>query len=226
MDMPDVSGLSTIHLPQMVDRQIILSQPSQYECKRIFDCCLATILIVIFAIPLGLVALAIRIDSRGPVFFRQPRTGFNNEIFWIWKFRTMHHATADIDGNSLTIRNDPRLTRCGAWLRARSIDELPQLFNVITGEMSLVGPRPHPINAKAGGRFYPDVVPHYWLRHCVRPGITGWAQVNGWRGETITAHQIEQRVTYDMDYIAKQSFRFDLLIILRTVCGVWRHDSF
>jgi len=138
----------------------------------------------------------------------------------------MHHKAADLGGNVLTVRNDTRLTRCGVWLRAFSLDELPQILNVITGEMSLVGPRPHPVKAKAAGRFYHDIVPYYGMRHCVRPGITGWAQVNGWRGETSVVEHIEQRVAHDMEYIAKQSLCFDLAIILRTISEVWRQNPF
>ena len=177
-----------------------------------------TILIITPALPfLMMIAVLIKVDSPGPVFFRQPRVGLNNKTFRIWKFRTMHNNAADVGGSRLTMRDDPRITPFGAWLRKWSIDELPQLLNVLTGDMSLVGPRPHPIFAKAGDRLYSDVVPNYAQRHVVKPGITGWAQVNGWRGETNTAHQIEQRVAHDMEYIKRQSLKFDLWIILLTV---------
>jgi lipopolysaccharide/colanic/teichoic acid biosynthesis glycosyltransferase len=190
---------------------------SHLVAKWLLDYTLASILVIILAIPLGIIAVAIKLDSPGPVFFRQPRVGFRNQSFMIWKFRTMWCDTADIEGSRLTVRNDPRITRFGALLRKRSLDEVPQLFNVLAGDMSLVGPRPHPIRAKAGDRLYPDVVPNYAARHAVKPGITGWAQINGWRGETIAPYQIEQRVAFDMAYISKRSIRFDLWIMILTI---------
>jgi lipopolysaccharide/colanic/teichoic acid biosynthesis glycosyltransferase len=185
--------------------------------KWLLDYTLTSMLLIILAIPLGIIAIAIKFDSPGPVFFRQRRVGFRNQSFMIWKFRTMRYETADIEGSQLTLRNDPRITRFGALLRKWSLDEVPQLFNVLAGDMSLVGPRPHPIRAKAGDRLYRDVVPNYAARHAVKPGITGWAQINGWRGETIVPYQIEQRVTFDMEYISKRSIRFDLWIMILTV---------
>jgi polysaccharide biosynthesis protein PslA len=160
---------------------------------------------------------AMKLDSPGPVFFRQSRVGFRNQSFMIWKFRTMRYETADIEGSQLTLRNDPRITRFGALLRKWSLDEVPQLFNVLAGDMSLVGPRPHGIRAKAGDRVHSDVVPNYAARHAVKPGITGWAQINGWRGETVVPYQIEQRVACDMEYISERSIRLDLWIMILTV---------
>lgn len=185
--------------------------------KILMDQSVTMLLLIALAVPMLIVAALIKIDSSGPVFFRQPRVGHRNQIFLIWKFRTMRHDAADFDGTRLTERNDPRLTRIGAWLRKHSIDEAPQLFNVLVGEMSLVGPRPHPINARAGDRLYRDIVPDYSRRHVVRPGITGWAQVNGWRGETVTADQIKHRVAHDMEYIVRQSLLLDMWIIVLTV---------
>lgn len=184
--------------------------------KRITDIILSLIILFVFAIPLFFVMLAIKISSRGPVFFRQPRIGLHDQVFSIWKFRTMYHNDADIHGANLTVRNDPRLTPIGVMLRKFSIDEMPQFLNILTGDMSLVGPRPHPLLANVEGCLYGDLVPNYSLRHRVKPGITGWAQVNGWRGETNTPHQIEMRVRYDLEYVARQSFWFDLQIILMT----------
>ena len=187
---------------------------------------LAVLLTVALAVPLACIALLIKFDSPGPVFFRQPRIGLNNRVFVMWKFRTMYVQCADVAGAQLTQRDDPRITRFGAWLRRTSLDELPQLFNVLAGEMSLVGPRPHALQAKAGDVLYADLVAGYHKRHVVLPGITGWAQINGWRGETTCAEQIEQRVRYDLEYIEKQSLWFDLRILMLTVVRVCRNTAF
>src|SRR6185312_11134110 len=144
-----------------------------------------SLLLLAFLLPLfGIVALAIKLDSPGPVFFRQKRYGFNNHPIMVYKFRTMYHHLRDERAERLATRDDPRVTRLGAFLRKTSIDELPQLLNVLKGEMSIIGPRPHPVAAKAANRPYEEVVAEYAARHRVKPGITGWAQVNGWRGET------------------------------------------
>ena len=202
----------------------VLSLPSVEEDyytptsqKIVLDWTLAALLLVILIVPCLFIAAAIKLDSSGDVFFRQPRVGFRNQRFIIWKFRTMQSTANDLGGTQLTARGDPRITRVGNWLRKWSIDEWPQLLNVLAGEMSLVGPRPHALHAKAGDRFYQDVVPNYTRRHSVKPGITGWAQVNGWRGETTKYHQIEQRVAYDLEYIENQSLKLDLWIMRLTV---------
>jgi len=153
------------------------------------------------------------------VLFRQKRYGFNNQLIEIFKFRTMYHDACDANAEQLTRRHDPRVTRLGAFLRRTSLDELPQFINVLRGEMSIVGPRPHALAAKAGGLLYQDAVRHYDARHRVKPGITGWAQVNGWRGETITTEQIARRVEHDLFYIENWSLLLDLKIIFRTVFG-------
>jgi polysaccharide biosynthesis protein PslA len=191
--------------------------PVQNIQKTVFDHIVAIVVLIVLVIPIACIAVIIRLDSRGPVFFRQPRLGLNNSVFRIWKFRTMYHDTSDLDGTCLTFRNDPRITRVGGFMRKFSIDELPQVFNVLAGEMSLVGPRPHALKANVNGILYRDVVGNYNLRHCAKPGITGWAQVNGWRGETVTPEQIKMRVEYDLEYISRQSLLFDLLIMARTV---------
>ena len=178
---------------------------------------LLSAILFIGALPfLLLIALAIRLDTPGPVLFRQPRLGFNNTMFDVFKFRTMHHHMADLTANRQTTRGDPRITRVGRILRKLSIDELPQLLNVLRGDMSLVGPRPHAPNTKAGDQLFHDAVADYALRHRVKPGITGWAQVNGWRGETRTLEQIEQRVAHDLYYIDNWSLRLDIKIIMLT----------
>jgi exopolysaccharide biosynthesis polyprenyl glycosylphosphotransferase len=184
--------------------------------KRAFDLVLGWVLLVMLAPVMGAIALLIRFDSPGPVLFRQRRLGFNNNVITVFKFRTMFHHASDPLANRLTERNDPRITRLGGILRRLSLDELPQIFNVLNGEMSLVGPRPHALNAKAANRYYADVVAEYARRHVVKPGITGWAQVSGWRGETRTEEQIRQRVAYDLAYIERWSIGFDFKILWLT----------
>jgi Undecaprenyl-phosphate glucose phosphotransferase len=184
--------------------------------KLAFDLIVGSLLIVIASPILALIALLIRLDSPGPIIFRQPRQGFNNRLFTCYKFRTMRSDMTDLLADKQTTRDDPRVTRIGKWLRMLSLDELPQLFNVIIGDMSLVGPRPHAPNTKAENRLYSDVVAKYALRHRVKPGITGWAQVNGWRGETKKVEQIENRVACDLDYIENWSLWFDVRILMLT----------
>ncbi len=184
--------------------------------KRLFDLLGSAVLILGLSPLLLLLALIVKLDSGGPVLFRQMRIGFNNLPFICLKFRTMHHHAADALADRQTTRDDPRVTTAGRWMRRLSLDELPQLVNVLRGEMSLVGPRPHAPNTRAGGQFFANAVHEYALRHRVKPGITGWAQVNGWRGETTTVEQIEQRVRHDLHYIQNWSLTLDLRILLMT----------
>jgi Undecaprenyl-phosphate glucose phosphotransferase len=181
--------------------------------KRLFDLAIAAFALIALTPLLIAVAVLIKLDSRGPVFFVQRRYGFNQQPFRIIKFRTMR--TLD-DGAVVpqAVRNDPRLTRIGGWLRRWNIDEIPQLFNVLTGDMSLVGPRPH---ALAHDREYERCISLYARRHNVKPGITGWAQINGFRGPTDTEDKMRKRVEYDLFYIDNWSLWLDLKIIARTV---------
>lgn len=180
-----------------------------------------TLLILLVLWPVLLViAIAIRLDSPGPIFFRQPREGFNNKPFRVYKFRSMYHNQAQFDGIRQASRDDPRVTRVGRILRRTSLDELPQLFNVMQGDMSLVGPRPHAPSTRAGGRLFSDVVASYAARHKVKPGITGWAQVCGWRGETDTEDKLIKRFEHDLHYIENWSIWFDFYILFRTVGSV------
>ncbi len=185
--------------------------------KWLFDRVLG-LLILVAALPvMALVALAIRLDSKGPVLFRQPRFGFNNELIEVFKFRSMYVDQTDAGAAKLVTKDDPRVTRVGRFIRKTSLDELPQLFNVaLKGNLSLVGPRPHAVQAKAENRLYDDVVDGYFARHRVKPGITGWAQVSGWRGETDTREKIERRVEHDLYYIENWSVLFDLYILAIT----------
>jgi exopolysaccharide biosynthesis polyprenyl glycosylphosphotransferase len=184
--------------------------------KTVEDFVLGGLLLLFLAPLFPIVALAIKWESPGPVFFRQKRHGFDNRFINVYKFRTMYHEASDPLAARLVTRGDPRVTRVGAFLRKSSIDELPQLFNVLRGEMSIVGPRPHPLLAKAADLPYEEVMAEYIARHRVKPGITGWAQVRGWRGETDTVEKLVQRVEHDLFYIENWSLSFDLLILLRT----------
>lgn len=184
----------------------------------------AAALIVLAPVMLG-VAFAVRFESKGPVIFRQKRYGFNNELIQVFKFRSMYMDMSDANAAKLVTKGDPRVTRVGRVIRRTSLDELPQLFNVLTGQLSLVGPRPHATQAKAADTLYEQVVDSYFARHKVRPGITGWAQINGWRGETDTREKIEQRVKHDLEYIDRWSLLFDLSIILKTPFALLKSEN-
>jgi putative colanic acid biosynthesis UDP-glucose lipid carrier transferase len=187
--------------------------------KRAEDLVLGTVLLVLMLPLMTAIAVAIRHETPGPALFRQTRRGLNNRPFAILKFRTM----AFVPGPELTVaqarRRDPRVTRVGRMLRRTSLDELPQLFNVLKGEMSLVGPRPH---ALAHDARYAALIAGYVERHRVPPGITGWAQVHGHRGETDTLAKMQRRVDHDLAYIANRSLRLDLRILVLTVRTIWR----
>ena len=184
--------------------------------KGLMDRVLAAFMLAAFSPVMALTALAIKWESKGPVLFKQNRYGFNNELIGVYKFRSMYTDKCDATASKLVTKDDPRVTRVGRFIRKTSIDELPQLFNVLKGELSLVGPRPHATQAKAADALYQEVVTGYFARHKVKPGITGWAQINGWRGETDTFEKIENRVKYDLEYIDRWSLLFDLYIILKT----------
>jgi Undecaprenyl-phosphate glucose phosphotransferase len=206
-----VSHIGDVPMLEIVDRPL---KHWSAVAKWIEDTILGTLLLILLAPAMALIALLIKLDSRGPVFFAQERFGFNNQVIRVLKFRTMYVDCGDPTGAQRTVRNDPRVTRIGRFLRAFSLDELPQLLNVVRGEMSLVGPRPHAITMRAGDRLYHDAIEDYLNRHRVKPGITGWAQVNGLRGEIDTLDKARQRVTYDLDYIEGWSLWLDLKILL------------
>jgi Undecaprenyl-phosphate glucose phosphotransferase len=193
--------------------------------KAIEDRALAAAGLLFLAPLFAVIALAIKLDSRGPVFFRQKRYGFNNHLIGVFKFRSMHHAMTDARAEKLVTKNDPRVTRIGGFLRKTSLDELPQLINVFLGEMSIVGPRPHALSAKAADRLYEEVVAEYAARHRVKPGITGWAQVMGWRGETDTIEKIQKRVEHDLYYIENWSLAFDVKILFLTVFALLKTEN-
>ena len=213
------STLSGVALLHIFDRPI--SGWSQF-LKAAEDRVGAALMLALVAPVMAMIALAIKLDSPGPVFFKQPRVGFNSRLFNVLKFRTMHHAMRDEHCANQTTRNDPRVTRVGRFLRRTSLDELPQLINILRGEMSIVGPRPHALSTKAEGHLFEEVVDKYAARHRVKPGLTGWAQVKGWRGETDTIEKIRRRVEHDLYYIENWSIMFDIVIIVRTVLLIFR----
>ena len=195
--------------------------------KKILDVTISLIAVTLLLVPLVVVAVAIKMDSPGPILFRQPRLGFNNRQFMVFKFRSMYTNASDILSVKQTSRGDPRVTRVGKWLRKLSIDEIPQLLNVLRGEMSLVGPRPHALQTRVEGALLNDVTAEYIMRFHVKPGITGWAQVNGARGELVTTDDLRKRVAYDLEYIQNWSAWFDLKIMALTlVREIVSHNAF
>ena len=181
--------------------------------KRVEDVVLASVFLVLLAPAMLLIALLVKFTSKGPVLFRQQRLGFNNNIIVVLKFRTMKHQSGPVRGVPQATRGDARVTRIGRVLRRLSLDELPQLINVIKGDMSLVGPRPH---ALAHNEQYAALIDDYLGRHRVQPGITGWAQINGLRGETDTLEKMQRRVECDLDYIDNWSVLLDIRIMFVT----------
>jgi polysaccharide biosynthesis protein PslA len=188
--------------------------------KRSFDIAVALLILIVHLPPLLLVAIAIKLDSPGPVLFRQRRIGLHGRPFELLKFRTMRHRPEAPGRLRQTSPHDPRVTRVGALLRRTSFDELPQLWNVLRGEMSLVGPRPHAPGTCVGDTPFERVTPRYRLRHRVRPGMTGLAQVRGWRGQTDTEEKLLRRLDCDLEYIATWSLWQDIAILARTVTTV------
>jgi len=215
-DYADVPLLRAIY-PPLLGWKIFL--------KRAEDIVIGGLITLLVAPALIGISILIKLTSRGPVFFKQKRFGYNGEVFEALKFRTMYTHVADPLGVQQTARGDPRITPCGRWLRRTSLDELPQLLNVLRGDMSLVGPRPHAIGTTANGVPLDEATPAYRLRQRVRPGLTGWAQVNGHRGPLHTCEQVEDRVTLDLEYIRNWSLAIDLKIIWLTIGLVIRDAS-
>jgi Undecaprenyl-phosphate glucose phosphotransferase len=187
-----------------------------WALKEIEDRLVAAILVILLSPVMLAVAIAVKTTSKGPVLFRQKRHGFNNRLIEVYKFRSMYTDMSDATAAKLVTRDDPRVTPVGRFIRKTSLDELPQLFNVLKGDLSLVGPRPHATQAKAGARVYQDVVDGYCARHRMKPGITGLAQISGWRGETDTEEKIQRRVEHDIQYIDNWSVWLDLYILAMT----------
>src|SRR5882757_7576687 len=194
--------------------------------KWLFDKVIGGLLLLAALPVMAIIAIAIKLDSRGPVFFKQKRFGFNNDLIEVYKFRSMYVDTADAGANKLVTKGDPRVTRIGRFIRKTSLDELPQLLNVVLkGNLSLVGPRPHAVHAKAENRLYDETVDGYFARHRVKPGITGWAQINGWRGETDSHEKIQRRVEHDLYYIENWSVLLDLFILAKTPLALAKTEN-
>ena len=206
----------------------VIDRPLQHWnalTKWFEDKLLGIILLIATAPFMAIVALIIKLDSRGPIFFIQDRFGFNNQVIRVVKFRTMHADQGDLSGANRTVRNDPRLTRVGRMLRTFSLDELPQLVNVVAGQMSLVGPRPHALTMRAGSQLYHEAVHEYLHRHRVKPGITGWSQVNGLRGEIDTIEKARARVRFDLQYIDDWSIWLDLKILVMSFRVIFSREN-
>jgi exopolysaccharide biosynthesis polyprenyl glycosylphosphotransferase len=194
--------------------------------KRALDLVLSITFIVVLAPIMLAVAVAVRVDSPGPILFRQKRLGLGNRMFEMYKFRSMYAEKGDATGSRSTGRSDDRVTRVGRFIRATSLDELPQLFNVLLGDMSIVGPRPHPILCKAEDRLFWDIDRAYWRRHAVKPGITGLAQVRGLRGTTEKTIQFTDRLQADLEYLEGWSIWRDIAIILATIRVVTHRNAY
>jgi Undecaprenyl-phosphate glucose phosphotransferase len=219
--MLQVRGLS--HLAGVPLLEIVKRPMKRWQIvmKWLEDKCLTVAMLTVVAPLMLLIGLLIKYDSRGPVLFVQERLGFNNKIIRVLKFRTMRVEHEDRSGGRRTLPGDPRVTRMGRLLRKTSLDELPQLINVLRGEMSLVGPRPHAVAMRINERPYSEAVGGYAQRHRVKPGITGWAQINGLRGEVDSLERGRARVDYDLEYIERWSLWLDLKILALTLPAVW-----
>jgi lipopolysaccharide/colanic/teichoic acid biosynthesis glycosyltransferase len=194
--------------------------------KRLFDLGIAVPLLIVVLPLFLLIAVAIKIDSRGPIFFRQKRVGRGNALFDVFKFRSMRVDLTDATGSVSASRTDDRITRVGRIIRATSIDELPQLLNVLFGSMSVVGPRPHALGSLAGQQLFWDIDERYWHRHALKPGMTGLAQVRGFRGATHSESDLTQRLQADLEYILGWSIMRDFAIVLSTFSVVVHRNAY
>jgi putative colanic acid biosynthesis UDP-glucose lipid carrier transferase len=213
-------------LPIITLRSLPLDVTDNKVIKRLFDMIFSTVVIVLllsWVIPI--ISLIIKLTSKGPVFFKQERWGLNNKPIVCYKFRSMIVSSKDVDESGVyqqARKDDPRVTKIGAFLRKTNLDELPQFFNVFLGSMSVVGPRPHPVPLNIESK---DSVENYMMRHWVKPGITGWAQVNGYRGETRKPYLMQKRVEFDVWYMENWTFWLDLQIILQTLVNMVKTEK-
>lgn len=204
-------------------REAPLDQPANKVVKRVFDILFSTLLLLIVFPPVFIIsAILIKLSSKGPVFFKQLRTGEDGAPFVCYKFRTMRNMGREVADSQQAVPNDPRLTWIGSILRRSNLDEIPQFWNVLKGEMSVVGPRPHMLKHTED---YRKIIGNYMVRHFVKPGVTGWAQVNGLRGATQSPDKMERRVKHDVYYIENWSFGFDVAIIGRTILTMLEGDK-
>lgn len=228
---PELDAIGAINTTRYYDVATTLIASGQLNAvdraiKRLFDLLLAVPAIVVLSPIMIFVAIAIKLDSPGPVLFIQPRIGKGNRMFRMYKFRSMRSDLLDHNASKLTTRNDVRVTRVGNFIRKTSIDELPQLLNVLRGDMSVVGPRPHATGALAGTALYWEVTSHYWSRHAVKPGLTGLAQVSGFRGNTETSDDLINRLQADLAYLEAWSIWRDLMLVLKTFQVLTHKNAF
>ena len=229
--VPDSASCGAIGIGSFAGREThvvskgALNMPNRVK-KRLFDLALTLPALVLLAPLMVLVAIAIKLDSRGPVLFLQDRVGLGNRLFRIAKFRSMHAGGTDHTGQISASREDTRITRVGRIIRATSIDELPQLYNVLLGHMSIVGPRPHALGSTAEAKLFWEISEHYWCRHALKPGITGLAQIRGYRGATEKAIDLERRLSADLEYLKDWSLTREILIVLRTFKVIFHENAF
>ena len=228
---PDIANLHAIGIGSFAGRPtyIVAKGPLNLRdrlLKRAFDMIVATAGLLALGPLLGLTAIAIKIDSPGPVFFRQKRIGRQNRLFDIFKFRSMRVEQCDEEGVQSTSRDDRRITRVGRFLRQTSIDELPQLLNVLKGDMSIVGPRPHAVHSTAKSKLFWEVDKRYWYRHACKPGITGLAQIRGFRGATNEERDLTDRLEADLEYLGRWSIWSDFAIVLRTLSVLVHRNAY
>lgn len=228
---PDFDELGAIGINHHAGRQTIVVSAGPLHLrerlqKRVFDVLTALAGLVILSPLFLVIALAIRWESPGPIFFRQQRIGRDNRLFWMYKFRSMYSDQSDSMASRLTTRNDSRVTQVGEFIRRNSLDEIPQLINVLRGEMSIVGPRPHALSARADEKLYWEIDQRYRYRHVVKPGVTGLAQVRGYRGATVQQADLTNRLASDLEYLNDWSMGKDLMILFRTVFVIRHVNAF
>jgi lipopolysaccharide/colanic/teichoic acid biosynthesis glycosyltransferase len=211
------SNQSGLTLDFRNEQPLLPETPVLQKSKRALDIALSILALAALSPLIVMIAVALKATSPGPLLFVQTREGLNGKSFQMYKFRTLHSAASDYSGLQAVQENDIRVCRVGAFLRRTSLDEIPQLFNVLAGEMSLVGPRPHVPGMRVGADRYDEVVPYYHLRNRVKPGLTGWAQANGLRGTIQTVHSAKARVDHDLAYLANVSVILDIKILIKTI---------
>jgi lipopolysaccharide/colanic/teichoic acid biosynthesis glycosyltransferase len=226
---PDIDRVGMIGVGQYEGRRTMVVSAGPLHLrdramKRIFDIVVSFTLLLVLLPLLVIVAVAIKLESSGPLLFRQQRIGRDNVLFDMLKFRSMYHDQCDANASVLTLRADSRVTNIGKFIRHNSIDEIPQLINVLRGDMSIVGPRPHALFARAADQLYWEIDQRYRYRHAVKPGMTGLAQVRGFRGATVSTEDLTNRLSSDLEYLKDWSLTKDLLILFRTAL-VLRHDN-
>ncbi|HEX8553563.1 MAG TPA: exopolysaccharide biosynthesis polyprenyl glycosylphosphotransferase [Sphingomonas sp.] len=228
---PDVDRIGMIGVGRYEHRRTLVVSAGPLHLrdrtmKRVFDIVVSSLALLVLAPVLLAIAVAIRLESRGPVLFRQQRIGQDNTLFTMLKFRSMFDDRSDPTAKVLTSRSDDRVTRVGRFIRRNSLDELPQLINVLRGDMSMVGPRPHALSARAAEQLYWEIDQRYRHRHAVKPGVTGLAQVRGYRGATVSTLDLTNRLASDLEYLRDWSMGKDLWILMRTVFVIRHNNAF